>query len=84
MTESTRQRYDLYIETPATGLIKAVVYIRLSRRRNLSLQCTASDYAGELINETTVVPENLRYYIDYDAIARDMQINGEITERRPF
>jgi antirestriction protein len=22
----------------------------------------------------------LRYYIDYDAIARDMQINGEIAE----
>lgn len=41
---------------------------------------TASDYADELINETTEVPENLRYYIDYDAIARDMQINGEITE----
>ena len=41
---------------------------------------TASDYADELINDTTEVPENLRYYIDYDAIARDMQINGEITE----
>ena len=25
-------------------------------------------------------PENLRYYIDYDAIARDMKINGEIVE----
>lgn len=26
------------------------------------------------------VPEHLRYYIDYDAIARDMELNGEITE----
>ncbi len=41
---------------------------------------TASDYAYELINETTEIPETLRYYIDYDAIARDMKINGEITE----
>ena len=41
---------------------------------------TASDYAYELVNETTEVPESLRYYIDYDAIARDMTINGEITE----
>ena len=41
---------------------------------------TASDYASELIEETTEVPENLRYYIDYDAIARDMEINGEIVE----
>ena len=41
---------------------------------------TASDYAYDLVNETTEIPENLRYYIDYDAIARDMMINGEITE----
>ncbi|MES9942037.1 MAG: hypothetical protein ABW105_06600 [Candidatus Thiodiazotropha sp. 6PLUC1] len=26
------------------------------------------------------MPENLRYYIDYDAIARDMGYNGEIEE----
>ncbi len=40
----------------------------------------ASDYAYDLINETTEIPESLRYYIDYDAIARDMEINGEIFE----
>ena len=40
----------------------------------------ASDYAYDLVNETTEIPENLRYYIDYEAIARDMQINGEIAE----
>lgn len=41
---------------------------------------TASDYAYELINDTTEIPDSLRYYIDYDAIARDMKINGEIIE----
>jgi len=41
---------------------------------------TAEDYAYDLINDTTEVPENLRYYIDYEAIARDMKINGEIVE----
>ncbi|MEW8372646.1 MAG: antirestriction protein ArdA [Candidatus Thiodiazotropha sp.] len=41
---------------------------------------TAADYAQELIEETTDIPENLRYYIDYDAIARDMGYNGEIEE----
>jgi antirestriction protein len=40
----------------------------------------ASDYADDIINETTEIPEGLAYYIDYDAIARDMQINGEINE----
>ena len=41
---------------------------------------TARDYAQELIEETTEIPENLRYYIDYKAIARDMCINGEFLE----
>jgi len=41
---------------------------------------TAEDYAQELIEETTQIPENLQYYIDYKAVARDMKINGEITE----
>ena len=31
-------------------------------------------------NESTEVPESLCYYIDCDAIARNMVINGEITE----
>lgn len=41
---------------------------------------TPEDYAQELIEETTDIPENLRYYIDYQSIARDMKINGEIVE----
>lgn len=46
----------------------------------LIFEGSASDYAYDLINETSDVPEHLRHYIDYDAIARDMEINGEITE----
>lgn len=41
---------------------------------------SAEDYAQDLIEETTEIPENLRYYIDYEAIARDMKLNGEIEE----
>ncbi len=40
----------------------------------------AAHYAQELIEETTEIPANLQYYIDYDAIARDMRLNGEIEE----
>ncbi|MBT3045013.1 MAG: antirestriction protein ArdA [Candidatus Thiodiazotropha sp. (ex Codakia orbicularis)] len=40
----------------------------------------AEDYTRELIEDTTDIPENLRYYIDYEAIARDMGYNGEIEE----
>jgi len=41
---------------------------------------SAEDYAQELIEETTDIPENLRFYIDYEAIARDMKLGGEINE----
>ena len=41
---------------------------------------SARDYAYDLVNDTTEIPEHLRYYIDYDAIARDMKINGDIIE----
>jgi len=41
---------------------------------------TAEDYAQEIIEETTDIPENLRAYIDYNAIARDMKLSGEIVE----
>jgi antirestriction protein len=41
---------------------------------------TAEDYAQELIEETSDIPENLRAYIDYEAIARDMKLNVEIVE----
>lgn len=41
---------------------------------------TAEDYAYDLINETTEIPESLRAYIGYQAIAHDMEINGEIYE----
>ena len=43
---------------------------------------SATDYAYELIAETTDLSNlgNLANYIDYDAIARDMRLNGEIYE----
>ena len=41
---------------------------------------TKRDYAIEIIEEIYDIPQNLLFYIDYDAIARDMEINGEITE----
>ncbi|UAL10216.1 antirestriction protein ArdA [Caulobacter segnis] len=37
-----------------------------------------ADYFQELTEETTAIPESLRYYIDYDAMARDASINGDV------
>lgn len=37
-----------------------------------------ADYAQELTEETTVIPESLTYYINYEAMARDMELNGDV------
>ena len=34
-----------------------------------------ADFAQELTEETTQIPDNLAYYIDYEAMARDLEIN---------
>ena len=34
-----------------------------------------ADFAQELTEETTQIPDNLEYYIDYEAMARDLEIN---------
>ena len=42
--------------------------------------CYASlaDCAQELTEDSTDIPANLRYYIDYQAMARDMELNGDV------
>jgi antirestriction protein len=37
-----------------------------------------ADYAQELTEETKAIPENLRHYIDYEAMAHDMELNGDV------
>jgi antirestriction protein len=40
---------------------------------------TAADFAEEVTRETgTQIPASLEYYIDWQALARDMALNGEI------
>jgi hypothetical protein len=43
----------------------------------------AQDYVHEYIEDTGMLdalPEQLRYYFDYEAFARDMVLNGDVTE----
>ncbi|HRX40819.1 MAG TPA: antirestriction protein ArdA [Parvularculaceae bacterium] len=40
---------------------------------------SAADFAEQLHEDAgTAIPESLRYYIDWEALARDMTLNGEI------
>ena len=40
---------------------------------------SVSDYAEQLTEETTQIPEALRYYIDYEKMGRDLEINDVLT-----
>ncbi len=40
---------------------------------------SVADFAQELTEETTDVPQNIAYYIDYEAMARDLEINDLLT-----
>ncbi len=37
-----------------------------------------ADYAEELTEETSEIPENLAFYIDYERMGRDMELNGDV------
>mgnify|MGYP000120815414 CR=1 FL=1 len=37
-----------------------------------------ADYAEELTEETTQIPENLSFYIDYERMGRDMELSGDV------
>lgn len=37
-----------------------------------------ADYAEELTEQTTHIPANLTYYIDYERMGRDMALSGDI------
>lgn len=43
-----------------------------------------SDFAEELTEGTTEIPDNLRHYIDYEAMARDLEISDVITFETGF
>ena len=32
----------------------------------------------EVTEESTAIPQTLRYYVDYQAMARDAQLNGDL------
>ncbi|MEM7017160.1 MAG: antirestriction protein ArdA [Pseudomonadota bacterium] len=39
---------------------------------------SVADFAQELTEETTQIPENVVYYIDYDLMGRDIEMSGDI------
>lgn len=46
--------------------------------RYLGSYSSLADYVQELTEETTEIPEGLRYYIDWQAMARDVEMSGDL------
>jgi len=43
-----------------------------------------ADFAQELTEETTKISENLQYYIDYERMGRDLEINDVLAVETGF
>lgn len=39
---------------------------------------SVADYAQELTEQSTQIPESLQFYIDYERMARDMEMSGDV------
>jgi antirestriction protein len=37
-----------------------------------------ANFAEEITEQITTIPKNLMYYIDYERMGRDMEMNGDI------
>lgn len=46
--------------------------------RYLGCHTSLADYVQEVTEETTAIPQALRFYIDWQALARDAELNGDI------
>nr|WP_281182444.1 antirestriction protein ArdA [Alteromonas confluentis] len=73
----------------STGRLQAIYYHTLavaSKMQKKAIEenycgCYASlaDYAEELTEETTQIPEHLAFYIDYEKMGRDMELGGDVS-----
>ncbi|GAD51074.1 hypothetical protein NT2_16_00100 [Caenibius tardaugens NBRC 16725] len=46
--------------------------------RFLGTFASLADYVEDLTEQCTAIPENLRYYIDWQAMARDAEMSGDV------
>lgn len=46
--------------------------------RHLGAYTSLADYVQEMTEESTAIPQSLRYYIDWQAMARDCELNGDL------
>ena len=62
----------------ACGLSKRKIAPLFEDGYYLGVFDSVADYVQEITEETTEIPDHLRGYIDYESMARDMELNGDI------
>lgn len=50
----------------------------IMEQRYLGCHASLADYVQELTEEATDIPQALRYYIDWQAMARDAELSGDL------
>lgn len=71
-------------EYPDFGGVLLGYFSDLAEARKAAEDCycgcytSLADYAQELTEETTTIPESLSCYIDYESMARDMEHSGDV------
>lgn len=48
------------------------------RDRYMGSHASLADYVQDVTEESTAIPNRLRYYIDYQAMARDAELSGDL------
>lgn len=51
---------------------------RIAEEDYCGYYASLADYAQELTEETTDISESLAFYIDYESMGRDMELNGDV------
>lgn len=46
--------------------------------RYMGQHASLADYMQDVTEETATIPDSLRYYIDYQAMARDAELSGDV------
>ena len=83
MNELDESEHDAFAEWAEYALIEDDTYgdknlVELFRDSYMGRYDTEEDFAEEIADETMDIPENIRYYFDYGAFARDIFINDYV------
>lgn len=79
--------FSIYLENHHISAENAEEYISDFEDLYIGWYADKDDFVREYMDENTVLsglPENLRYYFDWDALLRDLFLGGEVWEKNGY